>query len=51
MALYEPLARVTDPVGVGCPLTPLTATATLTAWSSAMLEDDGVTVKLGVSRI
>ena len=29
-ALYEPLARFTDPVGVGSPLPPVTETVTFT---------------------
>ena len=43
-----PLLRVTEPVGTGLPLPPLTATTTERACAVVMLNDDGVTVMVGV---
>jgi hypothetical protein len=46
--VYVPLVSVNDPVGVGLPVPPLTATVTLSACAVVMLEADGVTVTVGV---
>jgi hypothetical protein len=43
-----PLVSVTEPVGVGLPVPPLMATATVNDWAVVMLEEDGVVVTLGV---
>jgi hypothetical protein len=39
---------VTEPVGVGLPLPPLTATITVKACAVVMLDAEGVTVTVGV---
>ena len=44
-----PPVIVTDPVGTGAPLPPLTATDTISACVVVMLEVDGVTVTVGVA--
>ena len=41
--LHVPMLRVADPVGMGWPLVPLTATVTLTVWALVTF------VKLGVT--
>jgi hypothetical protein len=46
--VYVPLVSVTEPVGVGFPVPPLTATATVSACAVVMLDADGVTVNVGV---
>jgi hypothetical protein len=46
--LYVPLVSVTDPVGVGLPLPPLTETVTVKACAVVMLDEDGVTTTVGV---
>jgi hypothetical protein len=38
-------------VGVGLPLPPLTATVTESAWAVVMLDEDGVTVTIGVDLV
>jgi hypothetical protein len=43
-----PLFSTTLPVGVGAPLPPLTVTVTCSDWVVVMLDDDGVTVTVGV---
>jgi hypothetical protein len=40
--------RVAEPVGVGLPLPPLTPTVTVRGCAVVMLDDDGVTVTVGV---
>jgi hypothetical protein len=47
--VYVPLVSITEPVVVGLPLPPLTATAMVRAWVVVMLVEDGVTVTVGVS--
>jgi hypothetical protein len=47
--LKLPLVKVTDPVGVGLPLPPLTTTDTESDWAAEMLEEEVVTVKVGVA--
>jgi hypothetical protein len=46
--VYPPPLNVTDPVGVGFPLPPLTTTVTVRACVDMMLEADGVTVTVGL---
>jgi hypothetical protein len=43
-----PLVSLTEPVGVGLLLPPLTATITVSACEVVMLDEDTVTVTLGV---
>jgi hypothetical protein len=45
---YVPLVRVTEPVGVGLLLPPVTATITDNACVAVMLDEPGVTVTVGV---
>ena len=47
--VYVPLVRVTEPVGVGLPLPPLTVTFTANGCVVVMLVGDGVTVNVGVN--
>jgi hypothetical protein len=47
--VYPPPVTVTVPVGAGAPLPPLTTTVTVNPWAVAMLEEDGVTVTMGVT--
>jgi hypothetical protein len=42
--VYTPLVRTIDPVGVGLPLPPLTATVTDSVCAVVTLDADGVTV-------
>jgi hypothetical protein len=46
--VYPVLESVTEPVGVGLPLPPLTATVTINACAVVMLGAPGVTVTVGV---
>jgi hypothetical protein len=46
-ALYEPLVRVTLPVGVACPLLPPTVIVTLTLCRLVIVLAEGVTVTVG----
>ena len=46
--VYPPPMSVTEPVGVGLPLPPLTATVTVKACAVVMLDEDGVTDTVGV---
>jgi hypothetical protein len=48
-SLHEPALSVTDPVGVGCPLAPLTATLTVTVWALVTFVALGVTVTVGTA--
>ena len=48
--LYPPPLSVTVPVGTGFPLPPLTTTVTDKACVVVMLNEDGVTVTVGVIR-
>ena len=43
-----PLVNVTEPVGVGLPFPPLTATVTVNGCAVVMLDRDGVTETVGV---
>jgi hypothetical protein len=45
--VYVPLVRIIEPVGVGFPLPPLTATVTDTASAVVTLDEDGVTTTVG----
>jgi hypothetical protein len=45
---YPPLVTTTDPLGVGFPAPPLTATTTESDWSLLRVVDEGVTVIAGV---
>lgn len=47
---YVPLERVTEPVGVGLPLPPLTLTETLKACAVVTVGAEGVTVTVGASK-
>jgi hypothetical protein len=49
--VYPPLERVTLPVAVGFPVPPFTVTVTGSSWAVVMLDGDGVTVTLGVSKV
>jgi hypothetical protein len=42
---------VTEPVAVGLPLPPLTATVTVNPWTVVMLDGEGVTVTDGVALV
>jgi hypothetical protein len=44
-----PLLSITEPVGVGLPVPPLTATLTDNDWAVVMVVEDGVTVIVGVA--
>ena len=46
--VYAPLLSVTEPVGTGLLPPPLTATATERACAEVMVDNDGVTVMVGV---
>jgi hypothetical protein len=46
--VYPPPDSVTDPVGVGLPVPPLTATVTVRDCAVVMLDAVGVTVTVGV---
>jgi hypothetical protein len=46
--VYPPPLSVTVPVGLELPVPPLTATATVRGCAVVMLEEDGVTVTVGV---
>lgn len=48
VSALEVLVRVIDPVGVGVPLPPITATATERLCAVVMLFENGVTVIVGV---
>jgi hypothetical protein len=43
------LVRLTEPVGAGFPLGPLTVIATVSGCKTVIVEADGVTVYVGVS--
>jgi hypothetical protein len=43
-----PLLKVTEPVGVGLPLMPLTPMVTVSDCAVVMLDEPGVTVTVGV---
>lgn len=47
--VYEPLVSVMEPVGVGLPVPPLTATVTDNACAVVMLADEGVTATAGLT--
>ena len=47
--VYDPLVNVTEPVGVGMPLPPLTATDTERGCAVVMLDQGGFTATTGVS--
>jgi hypothetical protein len=46
--LYPPPVMVTLPVAAGVPVPPLTPTVTESAWGVVMLDNEGVTVTVGV---
>ena len=47
--VYLPLVNATEPVGVGLPLPPLTATVTISDCTMVMLDEDGVSVNAAVA--
>jgi len=49
--VYVPLLNVTEPVGVGLPLPPLTATVTASDCATVILDAAGVTVTVGVTTV
>jgi len=49
--VYPPPVSVTEPVGVGLPALQATATVTDRAWFALMLDEPGVTVTVGVTRL
>lgn len=46
-----PLLNVTEPVGVGVPLPPLTVSFTIRAWAVSTLEAPGATVTVGTASV
>ena len=49
--VYVPLLRITEPVGVGLPLPPLTTIVTVKDLAVVILNADGVTVTVGVALV
>jgi hypothetical protein len=47
--VYPPPVSVTEPVAVGAPIPPFTATVTVVPCTVVMLDGDGVTVTVGVT--